>query len=349
MSSVKNSITKEHINKLKKDIGFRDNVILEKVIHAYVLLAELVKEIPDLIFKGGTSISFQRFPPKRFSIDIDIIVDWDLNGKIHENLESVIKGSPVFNKVQRDRRKDRKYIEHYKFYYNSLFVDWDEYVLLDILYAKNTYHKINKVNLDLPLIKLEDSIEVNVPTFEGLYADKLVAIADNALGIQINKKFEMQYVKQVIDLLILYENIYNMEDIIRTFKNIVELECGLHKKKISYEETTKSIQNIALKFAHYRLKGWVDNDSKVSHIVNGLRTVKNHLIAKYTADNLKESFSKAAYIANLIDHNDSSMKIEKISNPPDDYRFTFPKDYKILNTLFKSNLRAYYYLSKLFI
>src|SRR4030095_1696329 len=55
-----------------------DQKILEKVIYAFTLLEQLRSSGMDFIFKGGTSLLLLSPKPRRFSIDIDIIADYDL-------------------------------------------------------------------------------------------------------------------------------------------------------------------------------------------------------------------------------------------------------------------------------
>lgn len=52
-----------------------DPIIIEKVIRALVLLEALQSVNLSFIFKGGTSLMLMIQEPRRFSIDIDIIIE----------------------------------------------------------------------------------------------------------------------------------------------------------------------------------------------------------------------------------------------------------------------------------
>ena len=60
-----------------------DPIIVEKVIRALILLESLQISKLDFIFKGGTSLMLMIQEPRRFSIDIDIIVE-------HKKLEKYL-------------------------------------------------------------------------------------------------------------------------------------------------------------------------------------------------------------------------------------------------------------------
>lgn len=98
--------TKE-LEKLRRDLRLRDPIIFEKSIYAFRLLRGLLKVYPNLIFKGGTSILLHKFPPIRFSIDVDIILNHKDNNSLEEKLKGVIPEAG-FKKVEEDIRKTEK-------------------------------------------------------------------------------------------------------------------------------------------------------------------------------------------------------------------------------------------------
>lgn len=338
----------EFIAKLKKETKFRSNAILEKSIYAFSLLEGLVKIYPDLIFKGGTSIFIRQFPPIRFSIDVDIILQEKEKEGIEEGIRSIIGKESQFKKVSPDERRNKKNISHYYFYYDSVVSKKEEYILLDILYSDNPYSTIERYVVDLPLIQSGNKFEVIIPSIEGLYADKLVAIADNKLGIPINETFEMQYVKQIVDLHILFPLTVDLKELSKTFKNIVAMENKLHNTNIDYKSTLNSIQRIAVKYAKFLFKGNNDKDEQIVHINNGLNRITSHLVTRFNADKLKEAYGKSAYIAKLILDGDTSVPIEKRDAPLKKYEINFSDEMAVLNTLLKTSPIAYHYFLKTF-
>lgn len=190
------SITKEYLEKTRRKIGFKDPIIFEKCTIAFFLLKELLKYYPDVIFKGGTAVLLHKFPPLRFSIDVDIVLKPAKKKNLLEKLKQLAKNSQFFNNIEEDLRESKFSKEHHKFYYRSKFTNRDEYVLLDTVYCDNPYHKLVKKSLkEIPLFSIEGLPEVNIPTSEGLLSDKMIAISFNTLGIPLDKGKEMEFVK----------------------------------------------------------------------------------------------------------------------------------------------------------
>jgi hypothetical protein len=333
---------KEILEGLRKKVKFRDSGIFEKAVYAFKLLEGVLKDYPDLIFKGGTSILLHIFPPIRFSIDIDIILSPKDERLLEDNLKKV--ASEVgFNDVVEDIRKNEKGIpkNHFKFYYNSHYTRAKQYILLDIIFCRPPYSKLVKKSLSACPLSLGSSMEVRIPTIEGLFADKLTAIAPNTIGIPLNVKREMEFVKQVIDLGALFEYLDNIEDIRKTFKDTVKLENIFRKTQYPVREVIENILDASFKYCQYLLKGANNSYKEIEHINSGLKRVSNHLISKYTQSDLKIALSKIAYICRLI-----ATTQKKISKAVD-YKLIQGKSlsdkYQILESLKKTNPQGYFY------
>lgn len=65
----------------------KDPTIMEGMIYALYLLERLKLTGLDFIFKGGTSLVLLMDHPKRFSVDLDIILNPSIN---KENLEKYL-------------------------------------------------------------------------------------------------------------------------------------------------------------------------------------------------------------------------------------------------------------------
>ncbi len=339
---------KDFIDKIKKKIGFTNDAILEKSINAFTLLEILVEYLPNLIFKGGTSILLRQFPPLRFSVDIDIILHEKEKDNIEEIFKIIIDKLDNFVKCEPDDRRNTERIEHYYFYFNSIISNKEEYVLLDILYSDNPYFITDDFTVDIPILISGNDFKVKIPSIDGIFADKLVAIADNELGVSLNDQFEMQYVKQVVDLYILFPLLSNVEDLFKTFNKVLAMENSIHNTRIDANTTLNSIQMISIKFAKYLLKGSDNKDAQLIHINNGLRRLSSHLVERINYEKLKEAYGKIAYITKLIIDNDTNVEIEKRSSAIDKYDVEFYNDFVILNTLIKTNPIAYHYFLKTF-
>ncbi len=68
------SLTKEWIESFRKQADYKkiDPALLEKMIHALILVEKLAQQNIEFIFKGGTSLIFLLPKPFRFSVDVDI-------------------------------------------------------------------------------------------------------------------------------------------------------------------------------------------------------------------------------------------------------------------------------------
>ena len=79
-----NSLSTEWISSKAKEFK-GDPIIIEKVIRALILLELLKVENLEFTFKGGTALMLMIQEPRRFSIDIDILIE-----NKDENLESIL-------------------------------------------------------------------------------------------------------------------------------------------------------------------------------------------------------------------------------------------------------------------
>lgn len=337
------AIDKEYLAKQMKQIKFRDPIIFEKTSNAFILLAELLKYYPNLIFKGGTSLLLHIFPPIRFSIDIDIILGTENRESLVKNLEKLVEDSGLFEGVKENIRKSDIPKAHYKFYYNSKFSAKDDYILLDIIFCSSPYYRLTEKNLyEIPLFSIDKEIKVRIPTPEGLFGDKLTAISSKTIGIALNEKREMEFVKQVIDLGVLFDLTSELKDIADTFKNNSKTENNFRKTNYSAEEIISSILDTSLKYSQFLLKGSNNASRVIQHLNDGLKKVSNHLVGKYGQNDLKFSLSKIAYVCNLLRKQSKNEIVKKI-----DFKLIEGKklvrEYQILESLKKTNPRAYFY------
>ena len=336
-------LSKDILEKQRREIGFKDPVIFEKAVYALNLHACLLEYYPNLIFKGGTAILLYSFPPVRFSIDIDILLEEKERKELEKSLKALIDNSNLFKSVEEDKRKSDIPKSHYKFYYNSKYTVVEQYVLLDIVFCDNPYHKLIKKNLNsLPLLILNEELQVRIPTPEGLFGDKMAAISPDTIGIPLNEKREMEFVKQVIDLGGLFNLIGNTEDIGKTFSGVAKIENKFRKSNHSEEKILGSIVDLAFKYSQFLLKGSKDTYQETEYLNNGLKRVRNHLASSYNTNDLKLTFAKIVYICRIIREKISTEIIKNV-----DYGRIKSKalegKYKILERLKKTNPDAYFY------
>ena len=181
---LKSSLQLDWINSKTKEFK-ADPLIVEKVIRALVLLEELQKAGLNFIFKGGTSLMLMIQEPRRFSIDIDILID-DKTQDLEKFLDIAIKNSDFTEWKEHERKSDSKIKKkHYKLYYVPQTPMKGEVnnILLDIVFESNPYTQTKDTEVSHFLLLEEgDTIKVTTPTLAAILGDKLTAYGPNTTG-----------------------------------------------------------------------------------------------------------------------------------------------------------------------
>jgi predicted nucleotidyltransferase component of viral defense system len=174
----KEKISIDWLNQVSKDNGKADKILVEKVIKALLLLEGLVKYKVPFVFKGGTALMLHLNSTKRLSIDIDIILPEELE-YIEDILDKISQEQGFLRKeLQKREAKSKIKKEHYKFFYTPIHKSnkEEEYVLLDILFEKVGYSKLEKIPVQSSFVPIEGkSVSVKVPCLEDMLGDKLTA------------------------------------------------------------------------------------------------------------------------------------------------------------------------------
>ncbi len=217
------------INSVSKNNGNVDYILVEKVIRALLLIEGLVESGINFIFKGGTALMLLQGSTKRLSIDIDILLPEKI--ELEAYFGNFCKNKNFIKFEIQDRNKKLSIEKaHYKFYYQSVFKTTaaEENILLDILFEKSQYQKINSVNINSSFVKQDGKeLKVQIPSFEDLLGDKLTAFAPNTSGIPYEKSGHsqaMEIIKQLYDIGNLFEDIQNIEIVRETFNKFALTE-----------------------------------------------------------------------------------------------------------------------------
>ncbi|MEP3389013.1 MAG: nucleotidyl transferase AbiEii/AbiGii toxin family protein [Reichenbachiella sp.] len=347
----KDSLHIDWITKVSSANRKADKILVEKVIRALMLLEGLVKQNLDFVFKGGTALMLILDSSKRLSIDIDIIIE-----KEPKNLEEIFKAlieEQGFTRFELQERKTSSSIHkaHYKFFYQPSHKTQaaEESILLDILFEKVGYTKINKVPIDSKFILSKgDPIEVRVPSVEDILGDKLTAYAPNSTGIPYFKgktSMSMEIMKQLYDV----GNLVNIAEdgilVKRTFNNFAATELAYrNQSKLTVDDVLDDIYQTSLCLVSRGADGKGDFD----HLQTGIQRISRFIFSEsFHIDRAITFASKAAYVSALIKANQEV--IEKFNSP------AIMKDWTIgdpfwprLNRLKKSNPEAFFYWYKIF-
>ena len=140
----------KHIRELQQKTG-NDPILIERALYTFGLLEALVRVGMAFTFKGGSCLMLLLTPPRRLSIDIDIVCGptTDVDACIRE----AAKIFP-FKRVEEDRRVGKNHIikRHFKFYYSSPVTGNEFYILLDILFEENVYSSLEQKEIRSALL-----------------------------------------------------------------------------------------------------------------------------------------------------------------------------------------------------
>lgn len=336
-----NDSRKITLEKLREQLNFKDSGIFEKTVNAFNLLNDLVGFYPNLIFKGGTSLLLHIFPPVRFSIDIDILLPEREGESLFASLEKLVAASQLFDSFEENKRESTIPKAHYKFFYDSYYARDKQYILLDVVFCEHSYHNLVKKNIkEHPLILFDTNRNVKIPTIDGLFGDKMTAISPKTTGLKLER--EMEFVKQIIDLGWLFDNLSDINDVRDTFIKTVKQENGFRNTKHSIKDILNDIKDIAFKYSQYLLKRSNNDLKEIKHINGGLTRIDNHLLSRYRQIDLKVAFAKIAYMCQVIE---DKIQEEIVKNIDIDIvkGKKLSEKYAILERLKEVNQKAYFY------
>jgi len=306
---------KTWIDDKRQKLRVADPGLLEKCIHALQLLGHL-QEIGDFdfVFKGGTSMVLLLPSPRRLSIDIDIACKADPS-EYEPVIETIGNTPPFIRSEENDRGHERlPKRRHFKFFFNSIYSQREDYVLLDILEEENHFPETILLPVRTPFIEVERDIEVRIPSIDCLAGDKLTAFAPATVGIPLNSQSSMQVAKQVFDVGELFNVVGNLETVKETHAAIFAAENGYRDFQFTLDQAFDDTIEAAALISQINMKGGIADD-RAKLILNGISRIESHLIGDpYRIDDARVSAAKAACLASM-------MKQDAITQKPDDIRF----------------------------
>jgi hypothetical protein len=320
-----------------------DPKMLEKVIYAFTLLEQLRTHNIDLIFKGGTCLLLLLDPPRRFSIDIDIITETSAKD-LETALDNIVAESP-FTKWIGDN--DRKHVidapvAHYKLYYSSQ-VDQnqkfgEEPILLDVLFTPNPYPKTKTTAIEHLWLETEgDPVTVTVPVPEAILGHKLTAFAPNTTGILYSKNRHTEIIKQLYDVATLFDVSEDLEVVKLSYTQVVAEEIGFRKLDMDaagvLDDTFQTCWVLATR----------EKSDALNDLSTGIRNIANFIVGRFKIEEAITASAKTAYLCQLLKQ-EQSESIERYLKPDQIKDWIIEnQEYNKLNKLKKSNPEAFYY------
>ncbi len=330
------------IRKIRADSQIpTDPILIEKMILALVLLEGLHNSGLDFVFKGGTCMLLVLGAPKRFSIDIDIVVNPD--EALDTALQSVIQEG-IFHRFEEDKRSSDIPKRHYKFFFTSEVERRESSILLDVLFEVDPYPVCQNVPLNTEFIILDGEPSLlKCPVQECLLGDKLTAFAPNSTGVLYGKHKELEIIKQLYDIGLLFDVVTDVDLIRRTFHAIASKEIAY--RKLASLSTADVLSDIFETACLIGMHGY-DAEDKYAELQSGIKKLAAFIYAeRFSLDSAILCAAKTAYLASLI--RKGASEISRI-DPSIDLTDLFIQDprYNKLNKVKKTSPEAFYYFYK---
>lgn len=320
-----------------------DPILVEKVVRALYLLEHLQQTELKFIFKGGTALMLMLPEPKRFSIDIDIIVPVK-PGNIGDIFNEIIKNSD-FIRYKENERTAKSKIEkaHYKFYYKPVTNARaeEEYILLDILFEKSHYAEhTQEIPILSPFIVSDGkNISIEVPIPEAILGDKLTAYAPNTTGIPYGIDKEVEIIKQLFDIGHLFDIVENVDTISKVFDQFAKTELEYRNLTLSPGEVLDDTFETGVVIGTRGKSG----NGNFAELQRGIQNIKNFIFSEtFHVERAMIPAAKAAYLTAII--KTDTQEIKRFSDPMEIADWTIEQPFETrLNKLKKSNPEAFFY------
>lgn len=290
----------------------RDPALIEKMIYALHLVEQLQVSGLPFIFKGGTSLVLLMNEPRRFSVDIDIVVDAAMTREELEGYLNKVVGTSTFIRVELDQRRSYQGEipkAHYKFIYASnvpnkrggqVSQNPETEILLDVLFAENPYPATVEKPVRSAWLKHDgDPILVRVPCINSITGDKMVAFAPCTTGVPYFSQKEREIIKQLFDVGNLFDQINDVELVRKAYHIAATAEMRYRTERgiISVEQVLQDTIDTALLLATPKCAP--DNEGKLAELMIGIRQFTHFVFDRrgYGIEDALLSTAKVAYLA----------------------------------------------------
>lgn len=300
--------TQEYIIELRERTG-DDPQMIERTLFAFGLLEALKSVGMPFVFKGGTSLMLLLDTPRRFSTDIDVIVEPGTD--IDSYIEKAKTVFPFFDKEE-DVRKGKNNIEkrHFRFKYLSPSSGKEVVVILDVLFEERQYPNtvFKPIKNSLLLTEGED-LMVEMPDVESILGDKLTAFAPHTTGIKLGQNKELEIIKQLFDCATLFDAMKDIRTVRDSYKRVVHSEMSYRGLTCSTEEVLKD--TIRACFCIATRGGSEPDDFK--YYIDGIGRIRNHIISQMFNGEIAGTYAgRVMYLAaSILTGNDDIISIKE--------------------------------------
>lgn len=329
--------TPEWIMGIREQLRGKDPILIEKMIMAMMLVEDLQLSGLDFIFKGGTSLLLLLGTPRRFSIDIDVLVAKKIDP---ENAFPVIVGKGSFIRYEENRRQGELPKQHYKFFFNSVIEAKESHILLDILAEKNPYPSLQEVRIESPLLATDRKVtSVTCPTVEGLLGDKLTAFAPHSTGILYGAGKELEIAKQLFDIAALFDAAVDLRQVHQAFENVATTQIAY--RDLKKHKPADVLQDAFETACMIGMRGSTIGD-EYAELLEGFRKLAAFIYAgHFTLDTAILCAAKVAYLTVLLMTQEKS--IDRFNGQDIASWMVTNPTYNKLNKVKKTSPESFYY------
>lgn len=181
--------------------------IIEKDYYVTLILLKLTERVPNLLFKGGTSLSKCYKIIDRFSEDIDIMLDSEHQSqgnrkKIKQTIIEICKELSV-NLLNEDETRSRRNYNCYKIDYcpRNRLSELNQQILIETTFIVKAfpnevkkassliYDYLKAIGNNEAIVKYElEPFEIRVQTLDRTLVDKVFAVCDYMLDNKMERK-----------------------------------------------------------------------------------------------------------------------------------------------------------------
>jgi hypothetical protein len=321
MADITTCFLPEHIHKH----AFNSSAELaEQAVYCLELVRELSESGLEFQFKGGNSLLLVLEEPQRFSIDVDIATDENLE-TIEKKLDGIVSRYGRFMRWIKRQHKTKPWIplsSYYLFYSSVVAPGEDTSIMLDVQLHLSPYASEKKPIVCGDLYRSKTTVDLPLPA--SLIGDKLLTLGPETLGIPVGKGKSAQRLKHFFDVSRLLGMSPKLRDIRESFTNCLDFENRLQKRDISVEDVIHdTLASCYAAVPHVVPPHSGDETAVLQEHVGGLEPFAEHLFRKcYTWEDLQIDTARVACCIAAVESEDvSETEFNRIFN---DTRYTAP-------------------------
>ncbi len=345
------------INEQSRKLKARDAQLVEKCIMAFEVVGRLSKAELDFVFKGGTSLLLHLDPPRRLSIDADIVTPASL-ADIQKALGEISQFAPFTGYTYQDHRdRENPPTRYFQLNYDSPTQGRPMAIQLDVQIADIGYDNLETKPIETDFLDIEEPQNVRVPTIESLLGDKLSAFAPSTIGVlykpeprnpggRVPEPDPTRVLKHLFDVGELFAIAQNLPAVESAYNNAYFLQNKAREGDFTKEACLDDSIDAAYHVTGLGLTTPIDND-KTQFFKQGVESLNSHLLgARFGVLAAGIPASRVAALATLLRAGKTDTSLDKIRSMPEPAELRtlqLDKRFERFARLWKISPEAFYY------